>query len=374
MVVTVASRNHYATLGLTPRATAGEIAQAFAREMSALRIRPVGGITQVCIAYETLRNPTKRRAYDQSLGLDPKPAPLKQFPTIAGQWRIAAGPVTEPADHIEAPAADTPPPTEPDSSSLAVLHLAHPAPEPSFSEARSVPVAGMEEMPRTQPVREPSFSAARSSPVSGAKEVQPAEAVPIEWKRTAATGGALVAAVAFLGAWAGLESVNDPVAEQVEETATVRVPPARAAETPAATESQSPQSPVRDADDELDERRTASVPAPAVPETPVRETAVAAGRPTDWTKVEVAQPDAPADGAVVADPAPVDTVEASMPLSNRVIARTIERIGYACGQVASTSAVAGGGAGVFRINCTSGQSYQASPVNGRYRFRRWGRD
>jgi hypothetical protein len=56
-----------------------------------------------------------------------------------------------------------------------------------------------------------------------------------------------------------------------------------------------------------------------------------------------------------------------MPLPNRVIARTIQRIGYPCGQVAST--IPGETPGVFTVSCTSGHSYQAAPVRGRYRFR-----
>jgi hypothetical protein len=62
-----------------------------------------------------------------------------------------------------------------------------------------------------------------------------------------------------------------------------------------------------------------------------------------------------------------------MPLPNKVVARTIERIGYSCGAVASTAPVEGGAAGVYKVTCTSGQSYQAKPVNGRYRFKRLGR-
>jgi hypothetical protein len=58
-----------------------------------------------------------------------------------------------------------------------------------------------------------------------------------------------------------------------------------------------------------------------------------------------------------------------MPLPNAVIARTIHRIGYACGKVASTSAVEGA-PGVYTVACTSGASYEATPVRGRYRFRR----
>jgi len=66
---------------------------------------------------------------------------------------------------------------------------------------------------------------------------------------------------------------------------------------------------------------------------------------------------------------PTAVASASMPLSNATIARTIGRIGYACGQVASTAPA--GGAGVFKVTCTSGHAYQARPVGGRYRFKRW---
>ena len=58
-------------------------------------------------------------------------------------------------------------------------------------------------------------------------------------------------------------------------------------------------------------------------------------------------------------------------MATTLVARTIERIGYSCGQVASTSAVEGA-AGVYKVTCTSGQTYRAAPVHGRYRFRRWG--
>jgi hypothetical protein len=59
---------------------------------------------------------------------------------------------------------------------------------------------------------------------------------------------------------------------------------------------------------------------------------------------------------------------ARMPLGDAAVARTIRKIGYPCGSVASTAA--GSGAGVFVVTCTSGHSYRAAPINGRYRFRR----
>jgi hypothetical protein len=66
----------------------------------------------------------------------------------------------------------------------------------------------------------------------------------------------------------------------------------------------------------------------------------------------------------------VSEMSAKMPLSDATVARTLSRIGYSCGKVASTSAVEGA-SGVFKVTCTSGQSYKATPVGGRYRFRRW---
>jgi hypothetical protein len=78
-----------------------------------------------------------------------------------------------------------------------------------------------------------------------------------------------------------------------------------------------------------------------------------------------------ASDQVVSDPLAPKPVEANMPLPNKVIARTIERIGYSCGSVSSTSAVEGA-SGVYNVTCSSGQSYQATPVHGRYRFRKSG--
>src|SRR5215213_9692299 len=76
MVGTVRTRRTlYEVLGLTPAATADEIERAFAREMGGFRPHSIGGLTEVTLAHETLRDPAKRGAYDASLGLQPKPKP-----------------------------------------------------------------------------------------------------------------------------------------------------------------------------------------------------------------------------------------------------------------------------------------------------------
>ena len=80
-------------------------------------------------------------------------------------------------------------------------------------------------------------------------------------------------------------------------------------------------------------------------------------------------------GVAASDPLAVETpaaqpVGADLPLPSKVIAHTIDRIGYSCGSVASAAAV-DGAPGTYKVTCTSGQTYQAAPVHGRYHFRRW---
>jgi hypothetical protein len=92
---------------------------------------------------------------------------------------------------------------------------------------------------------------------------------------------------------------------------------------------------------------------------------VAAVEPTEQAQpVDVAG----ADPAAM-QPEPVRLSRASMPLPDRVVAQTIEKIGYSCGRIASTAAVAGT-SGVFQVTCSSGQTYKATPVHGHYRFTR----
>jgi hypothetical protein len=180
------------------------------------------------------------------------------------------------------------------------------------------------------------------------------------WARTGLAAGALIGAVVVLGALAGAWVGNGGDAQPEAGVTATLPPPTRMpvvgsppAEPTLAAEVQ----PRR-------QRRVSAVPAPAP--SPAR----AAARLAEVTSFVDSQPDENAAKSAVAEAPTVDAV-ASMPLPNPVIARTIERIGYACGQVASTSAVEGA-RGVYTVTCTSGASYQATPVRGRYRFRRVG--
>jgi hypothetical protein len=111
-------------------------------------------------------------------------------------------------------------------------------------------------------------------------------------------------------------------------------------------------------------KQASTAPAPRAPDE--------AAKPKPAAEAEQRAEDVPeiTTEQVAALTSQAEEPSASMPLSNAVIARTIRRIGYSCGEVASTSAVEGT-AGAFKITCSSGQSYRAAPVRGRYHFRRW---
>src|SRR4051812_17012647 len=113
MVSTVRARpSHYEMLGLKPNASSEEIERAFAREIGMFRVRPMGGVAQVSIAYETLRDPVRRRAYDDSLGLKPEP---RIAPTAlrGGLHFIGSAPAPVRPAH-DLPASAKPPEPRPD--------------------------------------------------------------------------------------------------------------------------------------------------------------------------------------------------------------------------------------------------------------------
>src|SRR5215208_5304834 len=73
MVSPVKSRpTHYDNLGLTPAATPDEIAEAFAKRIPISITSPEEAVEHaenIYIAYETLRDPISRRAYDAAIGI-----------------------------------------------------------------------------------------------------------------------------------------------------------------------------------------------------------------------------------------------------------------------------------------------------------------
>ena len=387
MVSTVGTRpNHYELLGLTPSATGDEIAQAFARGISMFRPHSFGGLAELSVAYETLRDPARRRAYDATIGVAPEPKP----PVIGQGWHFVgsmrAGPVVRPRiDPLHRPAPEPAqrrgPQPEPQVRAeppvdrrvaaiaaslreLAKPAAAEPSPTPAPPPAPERP-AEPQIHPDVDPVIEQILAVGRAE-----KAKLHGEPRAFEWKRPAVAATGLILGVGLLGAWAGLEAGNDVEAMQEGKAVTLAMPRARAAPATAASEPDS--SPELSFVATRPERRTHVVAARPRVERPRRapQAAPPGDRLADVAQALQGPPEEATVEPTVADTAPVAATPAKLPLSNATIARTIGRIGYPCGSVASTTA--GDAPGVFTVTCTSGHSYRAAPVRGRYRFRRVG--
>jgi hypothetical protein len=340
--------SYYELLGLRPTASAEEIARAFAREVGLFRPRQFGGLAEVGLAYETLRDPARRADYDASIGVRreapaPKPA-LRPYITNAVFLSAApryGGAVSKPAEAAAPPLSPAPErqpePVPPTFLATPTVQLDRPAVQRQPVEVGRPPMIALD-----------------------------AEDRPIEFNRTIAIGGALLLAVAVTAAWAGTRAGGDAQDALPKSVVTAAVPTPRPAETvaePAAIESPAPASrAVKAAPVPRVVRAIAS--RPEVPRLPVRSVS----DQNRFARESIAQALAePASEGETAAPA----VAASMPLPAATVARTIDRIGYSCGKVSST--LAGEAAGVFTVTCSSGQSFQARPVGGRYRFKRMGR-
>ena len=360
MSSTVKSRpNYYELLGLEPSAGADEIGRAFARELGLFRPRPFGGVAEMGLAYQTLRDPAKRRAYDESIGLrreppppSPPPRPYITNAIFVRPPAVRAGAAPKPEPHTVA--TSPPQPIMPEPAPTAPLMVAQAA----FAEpAAPTDAAPAPPLPRiAMRLSETPFEA---------------EDEPVSLNRTIAIAGSLILAVGIIGAWAGSEAGQDAQEVKPKAAVTMRVPAATSAQAkaePATAEAV----PILHAQPEPRPRAMPQRALPAV----ATATAEPAQAPPDRTVADqnrfardsIAQATEAEPLALESPPA---VVAASLPLSDATVARTIQRIGYSCGKVAST--VAGEGAGVFTVTCTSGQSFQARPVRGRYHFRRLGR-
>lgn len=358
MASTVLTRpTHYDTLGLEPTASLAEIERAFAWGVSPFRPRPIGGVAQVSIAYQTLRDPERRRAYDESIGIKPEPKPAPRPLHSGASFRVAAP--LHPAERFAA-VAPAPQPERAVGSFIAASLRASPEPQPEPSAAA---------MP-TPPPPPPPVELPRA-PVR-ASALPEDEAGETGINRTALGVGGAVLAVILVGAWAGLEAGDPGDAGEAKAELSTALPKARpvtsaaaADPAPSAVEAAPQRRPLAFASLRTRHARAAARPAAVAAASPPAhhsyyETTGADGTP------EIAVAEEPAAATTAA---PAEATPASMPLPSRVVARTIHKIGYPCGQVASTSAV-DGAPGVFNVTCTSGHSYRAAPVHGRYRFRR----
>ena len=365
MSSTVTTRpTHYAVLGLEPTATRAEISRAFTREMSMLRPRAFGGLAELTVAHAVLSDDERRRAYDREIGVAPEPEPEPK-----------------PALPLHTHGAGSA------SFARAGLSLAAPVDRPAIALARQPDVAREPALPRTRPIGEALAELARPEPLVERPAPRPAVAEPVElaiaddyddrdeagaepravpWRPVLIAGGGVVALVALIGAWAGWQSrggvpekatvsalltppntdftVSDPAAAALGSDV-VPPPPGLA---PRATERHR----------ELGRKASGRIqPAPQLAEI---EQQLAEPAPAEPAATPAAVPAAAAEQ-------PASATTASLPLSNATIARTIGRIGYPCGSVASTSQILGK---AFTVTCTSGHSYRAAPVRGRYHFRK----
>jgi len=370
MVSTLGTRpSHYEMLGLEPTASAEEIREAFARQMRAPR--RMADIARIGIAYSTLRDATKRREYDRSIGLGATPEPPQPgIPVTYRPWSaFIASPATFPVKGGGASARPPEAPPEPPSEPHVIAQPKREGPgEPKFAS----PIGeALRELAKPEPLRRPETEeAARSEPgmpdiLALEERARGPEERIIDWKYPLIAVGGVLLTAAVLGGWAGMAAGSDAEAAQ-ERGVTVALPKARPHPTVAA------EAPAAEAQPEwLDRagvsgaRRVASRQKPRA--WAEREVAESSGA-QDATEDAARDPLAPEPGTT---PVAAEAVAASMPLPGKLVARTIERIGYDCGEVASTAAV-DGAPGTYRVTCSSGQTYQATPVHGRYRFRRSG--
>jgi hypothetical protein len=378
---TVRSRpSHYERLGLAPTASGEEIARAFARHMG--MFRPMAETAQIGMAYETLRNPAKRRAYDAALGLRPEPL---HSPT-AVSFRVSARLIgAAPADAVvavrEEPAADrtsrgpAPPvapqrskaPPEPGPGSFIAASLR----EPAKPDGRRTPPAGTpasERQHRWQADVERALSARITNPGVGRAQERSigAEDATTGLRRVGVAVGGLVVVAALIGAWVGLDAGDAQEPQPAQPVMKVALPQPRPAR-----DGIVPSPPATPGAAEDRPRRAAPV---AIAARRIKPVTLAERQGDERQSAESGYYDSAA-GENATEPvtseAVPDQTAAALPLSHAAIARTIDRIGYSCGRVASTSAVEGS-RDVYKVTCTSGVSYQATPVRGRYHFRRLG--
>lgn len=381
--------NYYELLRLSPTANQKEIAGAFARAMSTFSVRSVAVAMDIIKAFEVLRNPAKREAYDRSMGLAPAAQLHSWQYKLPARLEVPSTPVRPGSrEHFVAPPGKQEPLVLPEAlpSAAADAEVAHekisalilslrklaepaaPAPEALQPEKPPEPVGIRELEPeRTtdplDPVIEDILAFGRAEKAS----LQRAEFRLPNWRRPAMALGGLVAGASILGIAAGL-SVAD--AQGADPQVAAPLPAAKPHST-AATESADPVA------EPVSQQTASSVRAAPIFQTkrtvPTKEVAAISNQGGPETQEalnpESGRPDASATDPLAPMPVSAEPVSARMPLPGHVVARTIGRIGYRCGEVATTTAIEGS-PGAFRVTCTSGDAYRATLVRGRYHFRR----
>ncbi|MDL2340487.1 MAG: DnaJ domain-containing protein [Pseudomonadota bacterium] len=366
--------NHYEALGIGSDASRADIERAFFRKVSSFLPHTFGNVAEASTAYETLKDPDKRQVYDRSIGLGRAADPARPVPLWSGRpWSITAGPVVGARPLSALPAMDRPlltPRAEPSDVPAArpddrpFIGASAPPTDPKRLEPYAAPsplsVSTLPDPPRS---RFPAHSMMFDMVEEGQGMIRST--------RTALIAVSLVVGVAVIGGWIGWAAGND---EQAPKSQLLNEKPPRAipqtADTIAVPASnwQAQSGPTALPVSRVGQvkarpgRRAAPMPSPPPPADEAAQQVPAVTAPPPDAESGTDHATTPAE-APVAAPTP-----AALPLSSGAAARTIERIGYSCGTVSST--VASGAPGVFTVTCTSGQSYRATPVRGRYHFRR----
>jgi hypothetical protein len=357
--------NHYDVLGLSPTASQEEISAAFERALGNFA-RPLASTLHIYQAFEVLRQPDKRRAYDRSIGVAPEPRQT-QF-LIPSQARA---PFTVAARASGGSSERQPEPAPP-------VEVAEPAVEPApvIRFARPVP-APEPPVPASDPALDELVDSILAEGRAEKAALRNAERRPQDWRRLAIAAGALVVGAGIVGGVAGV-SASGPAAEEAALDTPLPAPsPYLAGSTPSAKRATDIDAPVETANRGVAATPRRTINPLVIP--PEVEAAMAARSRILPDAEENADAEAP---PVTADPlapeaattatassASANIEPARLPLPKAAIARTIQKIGYPCGGVSSVAAVDAGG--VFKVTCSSGHSYRAAPVGGRYRFKKW---
>jgi len=390
--------NHYEVLGLSPTASQEDIARAFARATSLFGIQPVALASRIFEAFEVLRNPAKREAYNRSMGLTTLnglyqwqyklpgrlDAPSKSSARPSGREHLPAPPKRQ-----EAPGTRDATPKVSDKADVAEVKLppfvlslqklaepAAPAPELMKEGSATNPVAQAHQRIRSkrkapdslEPVIEHILALGRAERAS----LRKAQFRAPDWRRPAMALGGVLLGAGILGVGAGL-SVASPQDAGSEVTETLPAPSRRPV---AITASPGPDALIDAA--QVDQPAASPVRPDAhmfqrTPNTPPKGALTAADLPTVESPAslnpEEGQADASEADPLAPTPVVVEQTSARMPLPGNLVARTIGRIGYRCGEVASMTAIEDA-SGAFKVTCKSGDTYRAAPLRGRYHFRR----
>jgi len=357
--------NHYDVLGLSPTASQDEISAAFERALGNFA-RPLASTLHIYQAFEVLRQPDKRRAYDRSIGIAPEPRqPQFLIPsqarapfTVAARASAGSGerqPEPAPAVEVAEPAIEPAP----------VIRLARPVPAPEPRE------------PASDPALDELVDSILAEGRAEKAALRNAERRPQDWRRLAIAAGALVVGAGIVGGVAGV-SASGPAAEAALDTPLPAPSPYLAGSAPSAQRATD-----IDVSAETAKEKVAATPRRTInplvipPEVEAAMAARSRILPDAEENAEAeapsvaADPLAPEAAATATESSASATIEPTrLPLPKATIARTIQKIGYPCGGVSSVAPVDAGG--VFKVTCSSGHSYHAAPVGGRYRFKKWG--